>query len=70
MDSLSYDGWGRLLGWQHFRKADTLLTLLASDSVWFDRTGNVHVNGETRTHELQTDRLLTRVAGRGPELYL
>ncbi|MBK6779743.1 MAG: RHS repeat protein [Gemmatimonadetes bacterium] len=63
VDSLSYDGWGRLLGWQHFRKADTLLTLLASDSVWFDRTGNVHVNGETRTHELQTDRLLTRVAG-------
>ena len=63
VDSLSYDGWGRLLGWQQFRKADTLLTLLASDSVWFDRTGNVHVHGETRTYEQETDRLLRRVVG-------
>ncbi len=61
VDSLAYDGWGRLLGWRHHRKVDTTLTLLATDSVWFDRTGNVHVEGETRTYELQTDRLLSRV---------
>ncbi len=64
VDSLNYDGWGRMLGWRHHRKAGATLTLLTTDSVWFDRTGNVHALGETRTYELQTDRLLTRsIAG-------
>src|SRR5690606_11175485 len=62
VDSLSYDGWGRMLGWHHFRRVDTTLAPLSTDSVWFDRTGNVHVLGETRTYELETDRLLTRSA--------
>ena len=62
MDSLSYDGWGRLLGWQQRRRADS--TYLVTDSVSFDRTGNVYPESESRTYELQTDRLLTKsIAG-------
>ncbi len=64
VDSLTYDGWQRLLSWRESRKTppDTTWTL-TSDSVAFDADGNVLTTGGAETYEAKTGRLLSRMIG-------
>lgn len=65
VDSLSFDGWGRLVGWRQYRKTPPASSFqpFASDSFGFDATGNLRVIGETRWHDPVTDRLDSLVRG-------
>lgn len=65
VDSLSFDGWGRLVGWRQYRKTPpgSSFQPFASDSFGFDATGNLRVIGETRWHDPVTDRLDSLVRG-------
>ncbi len=61
VDSLSYDGWERLLAWRESRKTppDTLWRLTA-DSVSFDGAGDVLTVGGAETYGTKKGRLISR----------
>jgi len=65
VDSVSYDGWGRVVGWRQYRKTPpgSSFQAFASDSFGFDRTGNLKVIGESRWYDPVTDRLDSLVRG-------
>ncbi len=61
VDSLRYDGWERLLSWRQYRQTPTW-GLFASDSMWFDKDGNIYTPGGSESYEAKTGRLLSRVS--------
>ncbi|HEX4561997.1 MAG TPA: RHS repeat-associated core domain-containing protein, partial [Gemmatimonadales bacterium] len=58
-DSVVYDGWGRVTTWLAFVNG----SVVARDSVTFDRAGNIWTTAGAEAYDTTTDRLVSRAGG-------
>jgi len=58
-DTVSQDGWERVLGWRQFKNG----TLVASDSFALDRDGNLKTTAGAEVYDSVTDRLVQMTVG-------